>query len=52
MVKDLGRRGVPQRGPKGILVVEDVKCKATRTAVYRLKKKIVEANYGITITEV
>ena len=31
-------------------VVEDVK--GVRTAVYRLKKKMVEAQYGITITEV
>ena len=31
-------------------VVEDVK--GVRTAVYKLKKKLVEAIYGITITEV
>jgi hypothetical protein len=31
-------------------VVEDVK--GVRTAVYRLKKKLVEALYGITIVEV
>ncbi len=36
----------------GIQVVEDVKSKATRTAVYRLKKKLVEAIYGIEITEI
>lgn len=33
-------------------VVEDVKSEATRTAVYRLKKRIVEIQYGITIREV
>lgn len=32
------------------LVVEDVK--GVRTAMYRLKKKLVEAQYGITIREV
>lgn len=31
-------------------VVEDVK--GMKTAVYRLKKKMVEAQYGITITEI
>ena len=41
-----------REGPTGILTIEDVKCKATRTPLYRLKKKIVEANYGIVITEV
>jgi len=35
----------------GESVVEDVKSKATATPVYRLKKKLVEALYGITITE-
>jgi hypothetical protein len=34
----------------GAVITEDVK--GVRTAVYRLKKKIVEAQYGITITEV
>ena len=34
----------------GCVVVEDVK--GIRTAVYRLKKKLVEATYGITIVEV
>jgi hypothetical protein len=33
-------------------VVEDVKSKATATPLYRLKKKIVEALYGIEIREV
>ena len=33
-------------------VIEDVKSKPTMTPVYRLKKKMVEAIYGITITEV
>jgi Protein of unknown function (DUF1064) len=34
------------------LVVEDVKAPPTKTALYRFKKKFVEAQYGITITEV
>lgn len=34
------------------LVVEDVKSKPTRTALYRLKRKLFEANYGFAITEV
>ena len=34
------------------VVVEDVKSKATRTALYRLKKKLIEAEHDITITEV
>ena len=33
-------------------VIEDVKSKATATPVYRLKKKIIEALYRVTITEV
>jgi hypothetical protein len=37
----------------GKMVVEDVKSKATRRlAVYRLKKKLMHACYGITIKEV
>lgn len=37
----------------GVTVTEDIKGgKATQTPMYRLKKRIVEANYGITITEV
>ncbi|MDD5059439.1 MAG: DUF1064 domain-containing protein [Sideroxydans sp.] len=35
---------------KGEWVIEDVK--GVRTQVYRLKKRLVEAIYGITITEV
>lgn len=35
----------------GNLVVEDVKSKATRTPIYRLKKQAVEAQYGIRILE-
>ena len=35
---------------RNILVVEDVK--GVRTPVYKLKKKLVEAAHGITITEV
>ena len=34
------------------LVVEDVKSGPTKTALYRWKKKHVEAQYGITIREV
>ena len=34
------------------VVVEDVKSKATRTAVYRLKKKLIEVEHDITVTEV
>jgi hypothetical protein len=37
-------------GHQGLLTIED--CKGVRTPVYRLKKKLVEAIYGITITEV
>lgn len=37
-------------GPNGLLVVEDVK--GMKTTMYRLKKKMVEAEYGISITEV
>lgn len=37
----------------GKMIVEDVKSKATRRlAVYRLKKKLMHACYGITIKEV
>ena len=37
----------------GVEVLEDVKSPATRRlAAYRLKKRLVEATYGITITEV
>jgi dsDNA-binding SOS-regulon protein len=39
-----------RRGPKGILVIEDVK--GMKTPVYRLKKKWFEAQYGLLITEV
>lgn len=39
-----------RKGPKGVLVIEDVK--GMKTPVYRLKKKMVEAQYGISITEV
>lgn len=38
---------------RGAAVVEDVKGgRATRTEAYRLRKRLVEATYGITITEV
>lgn len=33
-------------------VVEDVKSRATRTAQYRIKKKLMQERFGITITEV
>lgn len=39
-------------GVNGLWVIEDVKSQPTKTAIYRLKKKIVEAEYGITITEI
>lgn len=35
-----------------VLVIEDVKSKPTMTPVYRLKKKLVRAIYGIEIREV
>ena len=39
-----------REGPRGILRIEDVK--GVKTAVYKLKKRMVEAQYGIQITEV
>ena len=33
-------------------VVEDVKCRATRTAKYEMKKKLLRERFGLTITEV
>jgi hypothetical protein len=36
----------------GAVVVEDAKSPATRTTAYRLRKRLVEAIYGITISEV
>jgi hypothetical protein len=39
-----------REGPNGLLVIEDVK--GMKTPVYRLKKKMVEAQYGIEIREV
>lgn len=36
----------------GKCVIEDVKSKATATPLYRLKKKLVEALYGVQIVEV
>ena len=39
-----------REGPKGLLKIEDVK--GVKTALYRWKKKHVEAQYGITITEI
>ncbi len=34
------------------LVVEDVKSRATKTTAYRLRKRMVEAEYGIKVMEV
>lgn len=39
-----------REGPKGLLVVEDVK--GMRNRMYQLKKKCVELQYGIEIREV
>ncbi len=39
-----------REGPRGLLKVEDVK--GVCTPVYKLKKKMVEAQYGIQITEI
>jgi hypothetical protein len=39
-----------REGPNGVLRIVDVK--GVKTAVYRLKKKHVEIQYGLTITEV
>jgi hypothetical protein len=36
----------------GVLIVEDVKSKATKTPVYRIKAKLLKALYGITVREV
>lgn len=42
-----------REGREGLLVVEDVKSPATKAnALYRWKKKHVEAQYGVTIREV
>jgi hypothetical protein len=38
-----------RKGPRGLLVIEDVK--GMKTPVYRLKKKWFQAQYGIEITE-
>lgn len=45
-------RGDFQYYESGRKVVEDVKSAPTKTAVYRLKKKLVEVLYGIQIEEV
>lgn len=39
-----------REGPRGVLVIEDVK--GMKTALYRLKKKAFELQYGIEIREV
>jgi hypothetical protein len=39
-----------RKGPTGLLVIEDAK--GMKTPVYRLKKKMFEAQYGLQITEV
>lgn len=36
----------------GKTTIEDVKSKATKTEAYKLRKKIVEAIYGISVNEV
>jgi len=36
----------------GNVIVEDVKSKPTKTEAYKLRKKFVEAQYGITIAEI
>jgi Protein of unknown function (DUF1064) len=36
----------------GDFVIEDVKCKATKTPAYQLRKKIAEAVHGITVREI
>lgn len=36
----------------GLTIYEDVKSPVTRTSVYRLKKKLVKALYGVDIVEV
>jgi hypothetical protein len=38
--------------PDGEMVIEDVKSAPTCTPVYKLKKRIVEVQYGIRITEI
>ena len=35
-----------------LTIIEDVKSTATATPLYKLKRKIVESNYGIVIHEV
>lgn len=37
---------------RGIVKVEDVKSSATKTTAYKLRKRLVEAIYGIEITEI
>ena len=39
-------------GGAWVYVVEDVKSKATKTAVYRMKKKLMHEKFGITVQEV
>lgn len=41
-----------REGPKGLLRIDDVKSAATKTSLYKLKRKMVEAQYGIQIREV
>jgi hypothetical protein len=40
------------RNAAGEFVVEDVKSAPTKTPIYRLKKKLVKALYGIEIVEI
>ena len=39
-------------GDRWVYVVEDVKSKATKTAVYRMKKKLMHEKFGIIVEEV
>ena len=36
---------------KGVLIIEDVKSPATKTRVYAIKKKLMQAIHGLHITE-
>lgn len=42
----------PKIGVAARRVVEDVKSKATKTTAYKLRKRLVEAIYGVEITEI
>ena len=40
------------RDEHGLLHVEDVKCNATRTPLYKLKRRLMAALHGITVEEI